>query len=474
MSDSTSKLGLPLLAAGQAQKHVTVNESLIHLDSLVQLSVLDREHAAPPADPDDGDRYVVASGATGAWAGKTDAIAVADGGAWLFLIPQEGWLCWDVGARTLLGFADGEWAPAGGAEIENLTRFGLGTIADSTNPFSAKLNAALWTARTTGEGGNGDLRYLMNKEAPADVLSLLLQSAYSGRAEIGLVGDDDLAIKVSPDGSTWREALRVDRASGRPTFPQGGVREQLTANRTYFVRADGSDGNNGRADTASGAFLTLQKAYDVIASTVDLAGFIATISIGSGTFAGVNIAVPWIGGNLTIQGAGTSLTTLSGTTHLVRWSVPLPGSLTVKAIKLTTTSAGDCIHGNAPGRIAFETIEFAAAAGRHIAMIAPGARAECSGNYGISGGAQAHWHAEFQSLIQAETKTITLTGSPAFSSFANATAGVLAVSGNTLTGSATGARYAASANGVIRTNGGGASYLPGSASGSASSGGQYL
>ena len=29
---------------------------------------------------------------------------------------------------------------------------GLGTTADASNPFSAKLNAAFWTAKTVAEG----------------------------------------------------------------------------------------------------------------------------------------------------------------------------------------------------------------------------------------------------------------------------------------------------------------------------------
>lgn len=40
MSDHSSpRLGLPYLAAGQLQKHVTLNESLARLDSLVQTQV---------------------------------------------------------------------------------------------------------------------------------------------------------------------------------------------------------------------------------------------------------------------------------------------------------------------------------------------------------------------------------------------------------------------------------------------------
>ena len=91
----------------------------------------------------------------------------------------------------------------------------MGTAADAANPFAAKLNKALWTARETSEGGDGDLRMTLNKAAPADVLSLLFQSGYGGRAELGLIGDDDLTLKVSPDGAAWRVALSVDRATGR-------------------------------------------------------------------------------------------------------------------------------------------------------------------------------------------------------------------------------------------------------------------
>ncbi len=69
MPDTSTHLLLPYLLAAQAQKHVTVNEALRLLDGLVQLAVLDRHLTTPPASPADGDRYIVASGATGAWAG---------------------------------------------------------------------------------------------------------------------------------------------------------------------------------------------------------------------------------------------------------------------------------------------------------------------------------------------------------------------------------------------------------------------
>src|SRR5690606_2373834 len=100
---------------------------------------------------------------------------------------------------------------------------------------AAKLNNALWSARFADEGGTGDLRYTMNKEGSANVLSLLMQSGWDGRAELGLVGDDNLRVRVSTDGDTWRDGMVIDAASGRASFPNGiaGRRELLSADRTY-------------------------------------------------------------------------------------------------------------------------------------------------------------------------------------------------------------------------------------------------
>ncbi len=62
---------------------------------------------------------------------------------------------------------------------------------------------------------------MLNKEATGNVLSQLYQSGYSGRAETGLVGNDDFGIRVSPDGSQWHDALRIESATGMVSFPSG-------------------------------------------------------------------------------------------------------------------------------------------------------------------------------------------------------------------------------------------------------------
>jgi hypothetical protein len=97
----TAHLGLPYLAAAQAQKHVTHNEALRVLDTVIQLSVLDRSLTEPPATPAHGDRYIVGDSATGAWAGHDGEVAAYVDGAWQFCTPEEGWVAYDQANETL-------------------------------------------------------------------------------------------------------------------------------------------------------------------------------------------------------------------------------------------------------------------------------------------------------------------------------------------------------------------------------------
>lgn len=66
-----------------------------------------------------------------------------------------------------------------------------------------------------------DQRVKLNKNAAVDTASLVFQDNFSGRAEMGLAGDDDFHVKVSADGFTWNEALTINRATGQVTLPQG-------------------------------------------------------------------------------------------------------------------------------------------------------------------------------------------------------------------------------------------------------------
>ncbi len=213
----TVHLGLPTIEGAQAQKHVTHNEALVVLDALVMLAVIDRDLSAPPGSPAEGDRYLVKSPGSGAFAGRDNEVAHYIDSGWSFYPPQVGWICYVGDEAKLVAWDGASWQVVSGetiTELQNLARLGLGTTADATNPFAAKLNNALWVAKAVAEGGDGDLRYKLSKESAAKTLSLLFQTAFSGRAEIGLTGDDDFHFKTSPDGSAWIDALLLDKTTG--------------------------------------------------------------------------------------------------------------------------------------------------------------------------------------------------------------------------------------------------------------------
>jgi hypothetical protein len=221
MPDSlaTNNLGLPYIAAAQAQKHVTHNEALRKLDTMVQLAVLDSTLTTPPGSPAAGDRYIVAASATGAWDGHDAEVATWVDGVWEFTAAEPGWLAFDIGAEAILVWLDGAWTPAAAApELGAIDMLGVNATADTTNRLAVRSEAALFTAIDAGDGGSGDTRLTLNKETDADTASLLFQSGFSGRAEIGLAGDTDLVFKVSPDGSAWAEAIRVDKDTGLATI----------------------------------------------------------------------------------------------------------------------------------------------------------------------------------------------------------------------------------------------------------------
>jgi hypothetical protein len=217
MSD-TPLLKLPLLETAQAQKHVTHNEALLLLDAAVHLSVASRTAASPPPDVVEGTRHLVAASPSGAWAGQAGKLALAQGGGFVFLTPRTGWRLWVEDERKFLLFDGEEWidlqAGSGGiSAVSNSPRLGINAAADDVNRLAVASSAVLFTHE-----GNG-LQLKLNKNAAADTASLLYQTGWSGRAEMGLAGDDDFLIKVSANGSLWRDAMVINRATGLVSMP---------------------------------------------------------------------------------------------------------------------------------------------------------------------------------------------------------------------------------------------------------------
>lgn len=214
----TPELGLPYLAAGQAQKHVTVNESLRKLDAIVQVALQDRHLAEAPSNPAEGARYWVPNGATGIWASHVGQIAAFQDGLWNYFPPRPGWIAYLLDEAALAVWNGTGWVvvTSGGAGITSLNpvdMVGIQTTADDTNRLAVASPASLFTHAGAGH------QLKINKALASHTASLLFQTGFSGRAEFGLAGDDSFRIKVSANGSIWSEALVVNPNTGEVSLP---------------------------------------------------------------------------------------------------------------------------------------------------------------------------------------------------------------------------------------------------------------
>jgi hypothetical protein len=109
MSEKTARLGLPFILPGQAQKELHHNEALTRIDVALHAAV-EESAAAPPPAPTEGQSWIVGAGATGAWAGKDEAIASWSAGGWRFVEPIVGMLVWNKAAEHWIHWRDGSWS----------------------------------------------------------------------------------------------------------------------------------------------------------------------------------------------------------------------------------------------------------------------------------------------------------------------------------------------------------------------------
>jgi len=212
----TPRLALPVIEAAQAQKHVTHNDALVLLDCLTQLAVESRVLTAPPASPADGACYIPAVGASGAWSGFDNALALYSGGGWLRLAPVSGLKAWVKAERLTLTYEDGVWRDGvaltahGGrvtlrAKEEELTL--AGSYVETTDaafiPDRAIVLgvAARTTLAITGASSYG-VGTASNTTQFGDLLGIAL-----GASNIGVIGPAgfyaDTKVRVSANGGAF-------------------------------------------------------------------------------------------------------------------------------------------------------------------------------------------------------------------------------------------------------------------------------
>ncbi len=212
----TPHLKLPYIMASQAQKHITHNQAIQILDSLIQLSVIDRQQTLPPQAPNNGERYLVAENSVSDWLGQDNKITIWNDNNWIFLEPQKGWQTWVENENRMLIWTGTSWddMPVSQSQINNLELLGINTTADTTNKLSVTSSAILFN----NESGN--IRTILNKNTASDVASIIFQTNFTGHTEIGLNENNQFKIKTSSDGITWLDAIQINSSSGETEFQQ--------------------------------------------------------------------------------------------------------------------------------------------------------------------------------------------------------------------------------------------------------------
>lgn len=244
MANNTPNLSLPYILPSQAQKHVTHNEALQRLDGVTNTTI-SGEQPEPPSTPAEGEIWLVATAASGSWTGKDGQLALYIDAAWSFMMPKKGWSAWFAGERQVRIFDGTAWINP--LSTGDVTKLGIAATPDATNRLAISSDASLFNHAGSGH------QIKLNKATSTDTASLLLQSNWSGRAEIGLLGNDTLEFKTSSDGSNWATGLAIDgngiaRMPTRPlvsaTLDQGTLTpasgsaigfDTLTANQGNFA-----------------------------------------------------------------------------------------------------------------------------------------------------------------------------------------------------------------------------------------------
>lgn len=194
---TTPKLALSYLVAAQAQKETTHNDALNDLDFLAQGSVISRSLATPPASPAMGDTYLIATGATGAWAGYDGNLAAYYAG-WKFKTPKEGWRFWVQNEDKEYVFDGSAWVLAGSGLISASLSWTPGTLASGAGATS--------TAIAVSGAALGDF---VAVSAPYDLQGSMATAYVSSANNVVVRLQNGTAGSLSFASGTWR--VRVQK-----------------------------------------------------------------------------------------------------------------------------------------------------------------------------------------------------------------------------------------------------------------------
>ena len=302
MPDTTNIQSLPLIQPSQAQKHVTHNEALKILDLIVQMTVASRTVAVPPTAPALGDSHIVGAGATGVWLGQVGKVATFTGIVWEFYAPKVGWTAYVVAEATQVVYNGSVWSSAA-QNPAVFAQLGVSATPDATNRLTVASPASLFSHVGAGH------QVKINKATSGDSASVLLQTGGAGRAEIGTLGSDALTVRVSGDGTTFHEALRVTAVTGAADVVLAGAATPSGNGKSVEIGSGGAAGSTTTISIGSATAGALGSTV-LRSPTVSYAASVTQVAMGSASLTALSAGFGGATGDATNRLAVNAAATL--------------------------------------------------------------------------------------------------------------------------------------------------------------------
>jgi hypothetical protein len=299
---TTPFLEVAEMQPSQSQPHTIFNAGARRLEAAINISITATQNS-PPASPPANGRYIVGASPTGAWVGHSDDIAFVMGGAWQFLVPQEGWIAWLQTSSAFWHYTGAAWAafPASAVAAADVA-YDNSTSGLTASDVQAAIDEIVGlSAGSNGQDGfYGDGKYVFSDHLFNPNVHFDYYSSSGGVSQLGI--------------------------SARPGVSRVGTGTTTTGYAGFLYSGDASAAYEGLFLIGGGA-LTFEAAFrlpdlpDGTESYYARLGFMDELSGAPGT--GVHVQIEWSGSEvlyrLANRGAGSTFTNGSSVPSANTW-----------------------------------------------------------------------------------------------------------------------------------------------------------